>query len=200
MTLLNNPLIIIDPFTSSDTGYIIKQPVLFQGEEFQTELPYLFFHCRCLINCDKIASESTRISLTTECTGDPCERAKYHWKLNVVHFGGVEVNDKQLTDKAETNLNSTGIVIKKNQLGELPPGHFYQLKVEVSQQGEPPGYATYQFRINAPPQHGSCGVTPTKGEALKTQFKFECRNWQVRILEIKRNDQNVRGKGVTFQQ
>ncbi|RMX38281.1 hypothetical protein pdam_00025264, partial [Pocillopora damicornis] len=35
---------------------------------------------------------------------------------------GVQVNDKQLTDKAETNLNSTGIVIKKNQLGELPPG------------------------------------------------------------------------------
>ena len=187
MTLLNNPLIIIDPFTSSDTGYIIKQPVLFQGEEFQTELPYLFFHCRCLINCDKIASESTRISLTTECSGDPCESAKYHWQLNVVNSSGVEVNDKQLTDKAETNLNSTGIVIKKNQLGELPPGHFYQLKVEVSQQGEPPGYATYQFRINAPPQHGSCSVTPTKGEALKTQFKFECRNWKVRILEIKRN-------------
>ena len=200
MTLLNNPLIIIDPFTSSDTGYIIKQPVLFQGKEFQTELPYLFFHCRCLINCDKIASESTRISLTTECSGDPCESAKYHWQLNVVNSSGVQVNDKQLTDKAETNLNSTGIVIKKNQLGELPPGHFYQLKVEVSQQGEPPGYATYQFRINAPPQHGSCSVTPTKGEALNTQFIFECRNWQVRILEIKRNDKNVRGKGVTFQQ
>ena len=168
-----------------------------------TEYVHIFvlFHLRCLINCDKIASESTRISLTTTCTGHACKTAKYQWKLVTVNSNGGDVTKLRLMrEMTETGLNLTGIIIKKNQLRQLDSNLFYRLEVKVSQQDGSPGYAAYQFRMNAPPTPGKCTVTPTSGNALKTQFVFTCIGWQVRLnRECRLNCDKVREDGVYFQ-
>ena len=169
----------------------------------RTEYVHIFvlFHLRCLINCDRIASESTRISLTTTCTGHACKAAKYQWKLVTVNSNGGDVTKLPLTrDMTETGLNLTGIIIKKNQLRQLNSNLFYRLEVKVSQHDGSPGYAAYQFRMNAPPTPGKCTVTPTSGNALKTMFVFTCIGWQVRLnRECRLNCDNVREDGVYFQ-
>ncbi|KAJ7340518.1 hypothetical protein OS493_003270 [Desmophyllum pertusum] len=139
-----------------------------------------FFLSRCLINCDKVASVSTRISVTTTCTGQACNTAKYQWQLVTVNSNGDELRVIILTrDKTETDLNLPGIIIKDNQLTQLDDSSlFYQLKVSVSQDNGPSGNAAYQFRMNAPPSSGRCTVTPQTGEALKTKFDFICSGWQ----------------------
>lgn len=82
----------------------------------------------------------------------------------------------------ETALDLPGIIIKGNQLAPLDPNLFYRLKVNVSQDVGPSGNAAYQFRMNASPRHGRCTVTPTNGEALKTEFVFICEDWKVRMI------------------
>ncbi|KAJ7340521.1 hypothetical protein OS493_003275 [Desmophyllum pertusum] len=134
---------------------------------------------RCLINCDKVASVSTRISVTTTCTGQACNTAKYQWQLVTVNSNGDKLNVIILTrDKTETDLNLPGIIIKDNQLTQLASSLFYLLKVQVSQDNGPSGNAAYQFRMNAPPSSGWCTVKPETGEALKTKFDFICSGWQ----------------------
>ena len=144
----------------------------------------IFFSWRCLINCDKIASVSTRISVTTTCTGQACKTAKYQWQLFTVNSNGDELSEISLTrDMTETDLDLSGIIIKRNQLAPLKQQSFqYRLEVNVSQDEGPSGNAAYQFRMNDPPRHGNCTVTPTIGEALKTEFVFNCINWEVRMI------------------
>ena len=142
-----------------------------------------FFSWRCLINCDKNASASTRISVTTTCTGEACNTAKYQWQLFTVNLNVDEVNEIPLTrDMTETDLDLPGIIIKGNQLPPRDPHLFYRLEVSVSQDVGPSGIAAYQFKINAPPSDGVCTVTPTNGEALKTKFGFICTNWKARMI------------------
>ena len=80
----------------------------------------------------------------------------------------------------ETELDLPGIIIKPDQLTDLSSSLYYQLKVNVSQDKGPSGYAAYQFRMNAPPRPGTCTVTPETGVALKTEFVFICTGWQLR--------------------
>ena len=82
----------------------------------------------------------------------------------------------------ETDLDLPGIIIKKNQLAPLGQNWFYRLEVSVSQDDGPSGNAAYQFRMNDAPRHGNCTVTPTNGEALKTEFVFICTNWEARMI------------------
>lgn len=82
----------------------------------------------------------------------------------------------------ETALDLPGIIIKGNQLDQLDPNLSYRLKVTVSQDVGPSGTAAYQFGMNASPSPGDCTVTPTNGEALKTEFVFICTDWQVRRI------------------
>ena len=82
----------------------------------------------------------------------------------------------------ETELDLPGIIIKANQLTDLLPSLYYQLKVIVSQDNGPSGNAAYQFRMNSPPRPGTCTVTPDSGVALKTEFVFICTGWQVRRM------------------
>lgn len=138
-----------------------------------------FVSVRCLINCEKIASISTRISLTTTCTGHACKAAKYLWQLVSVHADGNEIKETLTRDMTQTDLNLPGIIIKENELSE---GLVYLLKVTVTQDNGPAGMAAYDFKINAPPHSGQCTVTPETGDALTTRFDFECTGWQVRIV------------------
>lgn len=138
-----------------------------------------FVSVRCLINCEKIASISTRISLTTTCTGHACKAAKYLWQLVSVHADGNEIKETLTRDMTQTDLNLPGIIIKENELSE---GLVYLLKVTVTQDNGPAGMAAYDFTMNTPPHSGQCTVTPETGDALKTRFDFECTGWQVRIV------------------
>ena len=142
------------------------------------------FSLRCLINCNKIASVSTRISVATTCTGQACKKAKYQWQLFTVNSSGDELSEISLTrNMTETDLDFSGIIIKRNQLAQLQQHSFqYRLEVSVSQDDWPSGNAAYQFRMNDPPRHGSCTVTPTNGKALKTEFVFNCINWEARMI------------------
>ena len=142
------------------------------------------FSLRCLINRNKIASVSTRISVATTCTGQACKKAKYQWQLFTVNSSGDELSEISLTrNMTETDLDFSGIIIKRNQLAPLKQQSFqYRLEVNVSQDEGPSGNAAYQFRMNDPPRHGNCTVTPTIGEALKTEFVFNCINWEVRMI------------------
>jgi len=109
--------------------------------------------------------------------------AKYQWQLLTVDSTGNELKEISLTrNMTETALDLPGIIIKANQLTPLPPLELYRLKVKVSQDAGPSGNAAYQFRMNAPPTPGNCAVTPTSGEALKTQFDFICKDWKVRTI------------------
>ena len=145
--------------------------------------PSLLYH-RCLINCEKTASASTRISIATTCKGPACQTATYHWQLVIVDSTGSELQENILTrNMTETDMDLPGIIIKANQLQPLIVSErFYRLKVLVSQDDGPDGNAAYQFRVNAPPSPGNCTVTPTNGQALKTAFAFSCIDWQVRDI------------------
>ena len=150
---------------------------------YKKRLTIFFFFWRCLINCEKIASVSTRISVATTCTGQACNTAKYQWQLFTVNSNGDELSETPLTrDMTETDLDLPGIIIKKNQLAPLGQNWFYRLEVSVSQDDGPSGNAAYQFRMNDAPRHGNCTVTPTNGEALKTEFVFICTNWEARMI------------------
>ena len=77
----------------------------------------------------------------------------------------------------QSDLDLPGLSIKANQLNE---GLTYQLKVTASPEDGPAGNAAYQFEMNAPPQNGSCTVSPESGEALVTTFAVICKDWKVR--------------------
>ena len=141
----------------------------------------IFYYFRCLINCEKIASVSTRISVTTTCKGLACRTATYQWQLVIVNSIGDELREIILTrNMTETDLDLPGIIIKEDQLLQLDSNLFYRLKVKVSQYDGPAGHAAYQFRMNGPPSPGNCTVTPEYGQALKTEFVFICTGWQVK--------------------
>ena len=137
----------------------------------------------CLINCDKIASPSTQISLTTTCTGHACDNARYQWQLVTVDpLTDDELSEINLTrDMTKTELNLPSIIIKENKLAG---GSIYRLKVTVSHNNGPAGNAVYQFRMNAPPHSGQCTVSPENGEALVTKFNFKCTGWLVRTYSF----------------
>ena len=139
-------------------------------------------HHRCLINCEKMASASTRISIVTTCEGLACQTATYSWQLVIVNSIGHELPGNILTrNMTETDMDLPGIIIKANQLPPLINSEWiYRLKVWVSQDHGPAGNAAYQFRVNAPPIPGNCTVTPKSGQALKTAFSILCTGWQVR--------------------
>ena len=141
-----------------------------------------FFLLRCLINCEKTASASTRISLTTMCTGHACDAVKYQWQLVSLHPNGNELKESLTRDMTHTELNLPGIIIKENQ---LPGGFTYLLKLTATPGIGPAGNAAYQFRMNAPPHSGQCTVSPGSGEALKTKFEFRCTGWKVRRVNSK---------------
>ena len=143
---------------------------------------FFFFSWRCLINCEKNASVSARISVATTCTGQACNTTKYQWQLFTVNSSVSELREISLTrNMTETDLDLPGIIIKRNQLAPL--SHlFYRLEVSVSQDDGPPGNAAYQFRMNDSPRHGNCTVTPINGTALKTEFVFNCTNWKARMI------------------
>ena len=134
----------------------------------------------CLINCEKTASVSTRISLTTKCTGHACDAAKYQWQLVSLHPShGAEIKEGLTRDMTDTELNLPGIIIKANQLN----GSFtYRLKVTATPGIGPAGNAAYQFRMNAPPHSGLCTVSSGNEKALNTKFEFRCTGWQVRKI------------------
>ena len=79
-------------------------------------------------------------------------------------------------EMTQTELNLPGITIKADQ---LPGGFTYRLKATVTPEIGPEGNAAYQFRMNAPPHSGQCTVSPGSGEAMTTQFAFNCTGWQV---------------------
>ena len=102
---------------------------------------------------------------------------KYQWQLFTVNSNGNELSEISLTrDMTETELDLPGIIIKSDQ---LVGGMLYRLKVTATPDNGPLGSAAYQFRTNAPPHSGQCTVTPGSGEALKTNFAFNCSGWQV---------------------
>lgn len=136
------------------------------------------FYFSCDINCNQPANPSARISLSTTCTGLACSTAEYQWQLFTVDSSDVELSEIILTrDMTQSELNLSGIIIKANQLAG---GLSYRLKVTASPDYGPPGNAAYQFRMNAPPHSGQCTVTPGTGDALKTNFAFNCSGWQVK--------------------
>ena len=139
---------------------------------------------RCLINCAKTVSASTRISLTTTCTGHACDTAMYQWQLVSLDPYGDEIIERLTRNMTRTDLNIPSIIIKGNQLFEGPT---YRLKVTVTQPNGPAGIAAYQFRVNSPPKPGQCTVSPERGEALKTKFEFRCSGWQVEHVPLQRN-------------
>lgn len=101
----------------------------------------------------------------------------YQWKLFTVNSYGDELSEISLSrDMTETELDLPRIIIKSDQ---LVGGMLYRLKVTATPDNGPLGSAAYQFRTNAPPHSGQCTVTPRSGEALKTNFVFNCSGWQV---------------------
>lgn len=145
--------------------------------ERATEYDQWALFLRCLINCDKTATSiSTRISLTTVCTGHACATAQYQWQLVSLDPNGNEVKATLTRDMTQTDLNLPGIIVKENNLSG---GLIYRLKVTASPDNGPPGNAAYQFEMNVPPHSGQCTVTPGSGEALKTKFDFRCTGWRV---------------------
>lgn len=76
----------------------------------------------------------------------------------------------------ETELHLPDIIIKRDQLAG---GMLYRLKVTATPEHGPAGSVAYQCRTNAPPHSGQCTVSPRSGEALKTNFAFNCTGWQV---------------------
>lgn len=130
-----------------------------------------------------MVNPSIRLSLSTTCTGQACNTAKYQWQLVTVNSNGNKVSETSLTrDMTETDLDLPGIIIKGNQLTALDSSLFYRLNVRLPQDNGPSGNAAYQFRVNAAPRPGRCTVTPDKGVALKTEFVFICIGWQVRRM------------------
>ena len=118
------------------------------------------------------------ISLSTTCTGHACDTAQYHWTLIRVDSLGYEMEEISLTRaKMKTDLNLPVMVLKEKQLrGTL----YYRFKVTVTQNNSPDGMADYDFTMNGRPHVGSCGVQPQSGEALSTNFKFDCGSgWRV---------------------
>ena len=151
-----------------------------------------FFLLRCLINCEKTASVSTRISLTTTCTGHACDAATYQWQLVSLHpSNDTEIKESLTRDMTDTELNLPSIIIKANQ---LTGGFTYRLKVTATPGIGPAGNAAYQFGMNAPPHSGLCTVSPRTGEALRTKFDFRCTGWQVRRVNSQVH-QRGRGRG-----
>ena len=162
---------------------ILRSLFLIEGIDCYKQCLTFFFSWRCLINCDKNASASTPISVATTCTGQACNTGKYEWQLFTVNSNGDEVSEISLTrGMTETDLDLPGIIIKGNRLAQQDPHLFYRLQVSVSQDVGPSGIAAYHFRINPPPSDGDCTVTPTNGEALKTEFRFICTNWKARPI------------------
>ena len=88
-----------------------------------------------------------------------------------------EINELNVTrDMTETELNASAMIIKPNK---LVGGYFYRLMVTAFPVDGDFGQAGYQFITNSPPHSGECSVTPIGGEALVTNFVFNCTGWKV---------------------
>ena len=118
------------------------------------------------------------ISLSTTCTGHACDTAQYQWTLIRVDSLGYEMEEISLTRaKMKTDFNLPVMVFKEKQLHGT---FYYQFKVTVTQNNGPDGMAGYEFTMNGRPYEGTCSVQPQSGEALSTNFKFDCgTGWQV---------------------
>ena len=124
-----------------------------------------------------MVNPSNRISVITTCTGHRCNTAVYQWQLVAVDSNGDQLSEINLTrDMTEIELDLPDIIIKGDQLAG---GMLYRLKATATPDHGPAGSAAYQFRTNAPPHSGQCTVSPGSGEALKTNFAFNCTGWEV---------------------
>lgn len=149
---------------------------------FKVSKRFLDFIVRCVVNCKEKMDISTRLSLTTTCTGPGCNMATYQWQLQALSSSGASVSPADLTrDMTETNLNLPSIVVKGNQ---LPRYRTYRLMVTVTPDGSPAGKAAYQFGTNIPPYPGGCLVSSYSGVALKTEFYFSCDGWMVNFFGV----------------
>ena len=74
-----------------------------------------------------------------------------------------------------TPLDSSSIVIKEDSIdGEK----YYRLAVFVQTTDGQQGMSAHDISTASPPTGGTCFITPSRGIALKTDFKLTCYDWK----------------------
>ena len=135
---------------------------------------------RCLVNCELKISTTVKLSIQSQCHGSQCTKlSSYQWILYQQYLSArnndtVWMKIRYLQFITATPLDSSSIVIKQDS---LEGGNNYRLALFVHTIDGPSGMSAHDISTASPPTRGSCSITPSRGIALKTDFKLACSDW-----------------------
>ena len=126
----------------------------------------------------KVVSPSVKLSVQAQCHGSQCsEISSYEWILYELYRSNSSVvwRKQDLQPITDTPLGSSYIVIKERS---LTGGENYRLKLFATTRDGLQGMSAYYFTTALPPTGGICGINPSSGISLKTEFNLTCIDWK----------------------
>uniref|UniRef100_A0A7M5V0L4 Polycystic kidney disease protein 1-like 2 n=3 Tax=Clytia hemisphaerica TaxID=252671 RepID=A0A7M5V0L4_9CNID len=123
----------------------------------------------CFTNCESLVDPSKRFTLTSTCQNCRSnQNISYRWTVDTTA-------DMNLTEASLTDLSSTNLVVKENQMNE---DQTYIFLLIVTKSSGIESTTRYHVNTNRPPYGGQCNITPDNGTAIETVFNINCTNWQ----------------------
>ncbi|XP_062619009.1 polycystin-1-related protein-like [Saccostrea cucullata] len=143
----------------------------------------------CVENCNSKMNPSSQFSVQGKCLScNLYEKVEYDWSLLVEESG--EFQDvNELDSLLVTDTKSSVLVFKSST---LTGGRTYRLRLSASVYGYSKSFTEYEFITNLPPYGGSCGINPTSGYALETEFIISCNDW------VNPGEEDSKGAGLLY--